>query len=84
MIPVVEMRRLMLGQLPLPRDGNNRFPGLVNDLEVDGLMGRVELVVTESVRGGHKQRGGGGDEPGARLAGDGGHQVDLPDAPEPR
>jgi excisionase family DNA binding protein len=48
-LPAEEVYRLTLANQPRG-DGNNRFRAIVTELNVEGLMGQVEMVVSDPVR----------------------------------
>jgi molybdopterin-binding protein len=49
-VPASEIDRLRGLVRPERLSARNRFPGIVRDIRVDGLMAQVELEVTEPVR----------------------------------
>jgi molybdopterin-binding protein len=49
-VPAAEIDRLRGLVQPERLSARNRFPGIVREIRVDGLMAQVELEVTEPVR----------------------------------
>ena len=50
LVAVSEVERLRGGVEPHALSARNRFSGIVRDVEIDGLLARVELDVTEPAR----------------------------------
>lgn len=49
-VPAAEIERLRGAARPEHLSARNRFPGIVREVRVEGLMAQVELEVTEPVR----------------------------------
>jgi molybdopterin-binding protein len=49
-VPLTEIRRLRGGDDPHTLSARNRFPGVVRDVRVDGLLAQVELDTTGPAR----------------------------------
>jgi|SRR5947209_2835455 len=49
-VPASEVERLRAASRPAGLSARNRFVGTVSSVELDGLMARVEIVVTEPTR----------------------------------
>ena len=50
LVPAAEVERLRGGGEPQVLSARNRFRGVVKSVEVDGLLARVEIEVTEPAR----------------------------------
>jgi molybdopterin-binding protein len=50
LVPASEVDRLRGGGEPQTLSARNRFRGIVQDVQVDGLLARVEIEVTEPAR----------------------------------
>jgi molybdopterin-binding protein len=50
LVPASEVDRLRGGAEPHVLSARNRFRGVVHDVEVDGLLAKVEIEVTEPAR----------------------------------
>jgi molybdopterin-binding protein len=50
LVPASEVERLRGGGEPQVLSARNRFRGIVQDVEVDGLLAKVEIEVTEPAR----------------------------------
>jgi molybdopterin-binding protein len=50
LVPAAEIERLRGAPESAKMSARNRFTGVVTDVEVDGLMAQVELVVTDPIR----------------------------------
>jgi molybdopterin-binding protein len=50
LIPAGEIERLRGGGEPQTLSARNRFRGIVQEVEIDGLLARVEIEVTEPAR----------------------------------
>jgi|SRR5690242_21939638 molybdopterin-binding protein len=50
LVPRSEIERLRGGGEPQVLSARNRFRGVVQDVEVDGLLARIEIEVTEPAR----------------------------------
>src|ERR1700756_3648219 len=50
LVPASEINRLRGSSEPQVLSGRNRFHGVVQDVEVDGLLAKVEIEVTEPAR----------------------------------
>jgi molybdopterin-binding protein len=50
LVPASEIERLRGDPNRVKQSARNRFRGIVTDVQVDGLMAQVEIVVTDPVR----------------------------------
>ncbi len=50
LVPATEIERLRGGPTERKMSARNRFRGVVTDVQVDGLMAQVEIVVTDPIR----------------------------------